>query len=302
MNNLKFICIVGISASGKSTQAKILAEQYNANIHSSDGLREELYGDVSDQTHNEEVFKELHKRVKQDLLGGNSVVYDATNINIKARRSVLENIKKIDCTKIAYVMTKSVEKCIEDNIYRATPVPHHVIKRQHTNFQIPFKGEGFDEIMLHKHDENFYYDKNRIQKSMVSFDQKTKWHIYDLLTHCNKCAEELSKENAERILIETAKIHDYGKLFCQTIGEDGNCHYYQHENIGAYSLLQCLDCFDSYTDDEISDILFYVNYHMMPFAWKNEKTHNKYRKLFGERKYNNLLVFNEADKIASGTE
>lgn len=289
------LCVlIGISASGKSTIAKELAIKYNAKIHSSDDLRKTLFGDVSDQTHNEEVFREFNKRIKQDLIDGNNVIADATSINIKSRRSILDYIKNIDCYKIAYLTNKSVEQCIEDNIYKENPVPHHVIQRQESNYQMVFLEEGFDEILIHNENE---YDVNSIQYKMKGFDQRNYHHKYDLLTHCNKCYEELTKHTNNNNLLTAAKIHDYSKLHTQTIDEDGVCHYFQHHYIGAYKLLCELDL----PKDDLVEVLFYVSYHMLPFFWQNEKTHLKYKRIFGEEKYNNLLLFNNCDKIASGS-
>ena len=51
----------------------------------------------------------------------------------------------------------------------------------------------------------------------------------------------------------------------------------------------------------VLEILFYVNYHMQPFFIQSEKSEKKWKEIFGEEKYNNLLIFNECDKIGSGT-
>ena len=59
----KFIMLVGLPASGKSTYAERLKEK-GYHIHSSDKIREELTGDVNSQDKNIDVFAELHKRVK----------------------------------------------------------------------------------------------------------------------------------------------------------------------------------------------------------------------------------------------
>ena len=56
MNVPKFIMMCGLVASGKSTRVKELAKEYNATIFSSDALREELFNDVNDQEHNQELF------------------------------------------------------------------------------------------------------------------------------------------------------------------------------------------------------------------------------------------------------
>ena len=148
MNKPKLFCMVGLSASGKSTIGKEIEKENDCVIVSSDDIRGEICeGGVIDQSKNEEVFKIFHQRIKDNLKAGKNVIADATNINMRARRSLLENVKKVPCHKIAYIIPKSVEQCIEDNIYKEYPVPHHVIQKQMMNFQIPFVEEGFDEII-----------------------------------------------------------------------------------------------------------------------------------------------------------
>ena len=53
-------------------------------MHSSDKLREEMYGDNYDDADNSKVFEELHRRILEDLKM-HSVIYDATNL-VKKRR------------------------------------------------------------------------------------------------------------------------------------------------------------------------------------------------------------------------
>ena len=65
MTNL--IMLIGLPSSGKSTLAEKLSKEYNAQILSSDQIRIDLYNNINDQEHNDEVFKELHKRLKEKL-------------------------------------------------------------------------------------------------------------------------------------------------------------------------------------------------------------------------------------------
>lgn len=81
------IMMCGPAASSKSYNAKLLAEKYNAKIFSSDNIREEIYGDVNDQSHNQKVFQILHKRVKEALRNGENAIYDATNLSMKRRKA-----------------------------------------------------------------------------------------------------------------------------------------------------------------------------------------------------------------------
>lgn len=298
MNKPKLIVVVGISASGKTTIAKQLSKEENCVIVSSDSIRKEILGDERDQSKNEEVFKIFHKRIKDFLIDGQSVIAEATNINLKARRAIFDNLKNIECNKIAYIIPKTLEHCIDDNIYKENPVPHHVIERQMMNFQIPFIEEGFDEIKIHDFQDsyvNYDFIKDTILR-MKNFDQKNPHHNQNLLDHCIYTWELFIKKYP---YIYGADIHDIGKLFTQKQDENGVCHYYQHENVGAYYLLSHYnDILRSTTmsEKEILDMIFLVNYHMMPMNWHIEKTHKKWKRIFGEYKYKMLLYFNQCDK------
>ena len=59
------VMLMGLSGSGKSTLAEEYAKLSGGKVFSSDKIREELFGDENDQTHNGEVFNELHKRIKR---------------------------------------------------------------------------------------------------------------------------------------------------------------------------------------------------------------------------------------------
>lgn len=84
----KFLMLMGISGSGKSTYAKALEKNCGYKVFSSDVLREELFGNENDQTHNSEVFEELHRRILKALDAGENCVYDATNLNRKRRLQI----------------------------------------------------------------------------------------------------------------------------------------------------------------------------------------------------------------------
>ena len=174
----KLIFMVGLSASGKSTIAKELAKKEDCIIISSDAIRGEICaGGVSDQSKNEEVFKIFHRRIRENLSAGQNVIADATNIKIKSRAAIFNVIKDIECEKIAYVMTKTYEDCIKDNVDREHPVPEEVIKRQMCNYQIPFIEEGFDNIIVHDNNKPYnLYFKEHLMYLMYDFDQKNPHH------------------------------------------------------------------------------------------------------------------------------
>ena len=53
--------------------------------------------------------------------------------------------------------------------------------------------------------------------------------------------------------------------------------------------------------DDILKCLFYVNFHMLPFFLETEKSKAKWEKIMGKENLDKLFLFNECDKIASGT-
>ena len=320
----EFYLMVGLAGSGKSTIAKEIEyaipmsspkyDEYGRAdkvvLISSDDIREEILGDVNDQTQNDKVFSHIHKLIKQAVRDYNHIIVDATNLTIKNRRALLNCLDdKKDYHKIAYIVNTPIEKCKENNSKRDRKVPEYVIDNQAKKFEIPFANEGFNSIFLH-HFPAYNCGAlkeevllNNITSLMDGFNQKNHHHAYDLGTHCRKLYEELSKRTDDKILLCSALVHDIGKLYTGAPKEDGSGEYSykQHNNFGAYYLITNLEKIESNRLDEILELLFYVNYHMHPFFVQSEKSEKKWKDIFGEEKYNKLFLFNECDKIASGT-
>ena len=320
----EFYLMVGLAGSGKSTIAKEIEyairmsspkyDEYGRAdkvvLISSDDIREEILGDVNDQTQNDKVFSHIHKLIKQAVRDYNHIIVDATNLTIKNRRALLNCLDdKKDYHKIAYIVNTPIEKCKENNSKRDRKVPEYVIDNQAKKFEIPFANEGFNSIFLH-HFPAYNCGAlkeevllNNITSLMDGFNQKNHHHAYDLGTHCRKLYEELSKRTDDKILLCSALVHDIGKLYTGAPKEDGSGEYSykQHNNFGAYYLITNLEKIESNRLDEILELLFYVNYHMHRFFVQSGKSEKKWKDIFGEEKYNKLFLFNECDKIASGT-
>ena len=320
----EFYLMVGLAGSGKSTIAKEIEyairmssskyDEYGRAdkvvLISSDDIRAEILGDVNDQSQNDKVFSHVHKLIKQAVKDYNHIIVDATNITIKNRRALLNCLDdKKDYHKIAYIVNTPIEKCKENNSKRDRKVPEYVIDNQAKKFEIPFANEGFNSIFLH-HFPAYNCGAlkeevllNNITSLMDGFNQKNHHHAYDLGTHCRKLYEELSKRTDDKILLCSALVHDIGKLYTGAPKEDGSGEYSykQHNNFGAYYLITNLEKIESNRLDEILELLFYVNYHMHPFFVQSGKSEKKWKDIFGEEKYNKLFLFNECDKIASGT-
>ena len=306
--------MIGISGSGKSTLAKRLSFERKAEIVSSDKIRAELYGDENIQGDPNEVFRLVHERIFTYLRVGYDVIYDATNISLKNRRKFFKFLesKYIDAKHIAVVMTTPLNICINNNNSRERVVPEHVIMKQYKSFNIPFFEEGFDEIILDgwfdnkpitKYNTDFFDDFNyhnllAVMDSMIYFDQKNPHHNATLGYHCINVYNKIKEYSDDKSLLYASLLHDVGKLYTQEIDNDGIAHYFNHGNVGCYSLLQNIDVF-GLSPSEIINALFYINYHMLPFNWELAKTKDKYNKIFGNEKFNNLMLLNKIDRECS---
>ena len=295
----KCIVLVGLPASGKSVYAKKLAQEHNATIFSSDDLRVELYDDINCQEHNQELFVELHKRIKECLRGGKNVIMDSTNINYKRRMAFIAELKNIPCEKICVVMAIPYEECLRRNAERDRKVPEYVITRMYHNFNIPYWYEGWDDINIEYGVYKGYYGKPvEFVRNYKDYNQHNSHHELTLGEHCLRASLRLDNEASITTFCATY-IHDCGKPETATFTHSKGmttteCHYYNHQYVSGYKSL----LFD-YSNP--LDVAIIVMWHMQPYFWEkdnNEKLHNKYRKLWGEDLYRDVMYLHSADKSA----
>lgn len=308
MNKPKLYIMTGLSGSGKSTIAQKLAEENpNTVIVSSDAIREELTGKVEDQTKNEEVFKIFHNRIRKNLENKKNVIAYATNITMKSRRAIMMKVNGLDIEKICCLIPKPYEQCKIDNKDRLHPVPDEVLDKQIMRFQVPFYEENFDKIIVYRDDSWNKYQMDSIKMffAMWGFDQKTPYHNMTLDNHCLNAYNLFCNKIPHKTLLKLeyvngyamgAKLHDFGKIMVQTFDENGVAHYYSHENTGSFFILSQMVKPPVWTDDMLLDCCFLINYHMMPFNWTSNKAKERWKKRFGEYKYQMLLDFNECDR------
>lgn len=297
-----FIMMIGLSGAGKTTRAKEIKKKYGFELLSSDALRKQLLHDENDQTQNPYIFDEMKKRTIKYLSEGKSVIYDATNLTVKNRKDILQRVGKLECKRIAYIMRTPFAVCIKNNAERKRNIPTEAIEKQMGKFQIPYLEEGFEDILI----EDFSKDRKikvlnpifSIAEIMVGVNQNNSHHAHSLFIHSMKTFEELKKKKKyiPKSLWTAAILHDIGKLKTRKPSEKNkneSC-FYNHENVGTYFLLESCELLNLGYEETL-DCLFYVNYHMLPFQIKEEKTKEKYLKKWGEEKFNNIMLLHQAD-------
>lgn len=292
--------MIGLSGSGKSTVAEKISEQTGATIVSSDRLRLELYGDENDQAHNDKVFAAFRNKTKHLLRNGESIIADATHLTVKTRKALLDIAKRIDCHKEAVVLATAGNLCICNDSRRERTVGSSVIRQQMSRFQIPCYEEGFDGISI-------VYDRNHpyldsivtIAERMDAMDQNNPWHNKTVGAHAAITTQKFEEFGYSRAYNFGALFHDVGKLFTQTTGEDGISHYYNHDSIGAYYVLARYQFFKEQlglSHNEMLDMMFLINYHMVPQNRDNEKSMRRWENRIGKEKLQLLLNFNDCDR------
>ena len=320
MNKPSFIMMVGLPGSGKSTYAKTLTLDGKPYIiHSSDKLREELYGDAAIQGDNNKLFAELHKRIKEDLRRGENVVYDATNIKKKNRIAFLRELEDIPCHKDCIVMATEYKACVYNNEHRERKVPLEVIRRMFLNYQPPHESEGFREIIyvftyltsdnrLVENPPNDDYTLSKFFKIANDFDQENHHHSLTLGEHCAKAGKYIQNHRPNDFwLLIAALLHDIGKLDTKSRlnsrgVDDGNAHYFNHNCAGSYTAMFVLSNIEKVWEKfcPMSDVTNMIYYHMHPYlAWKqSEKAKERDKRLLGEKMFNDIMLLHEADLAA----
>lgn len=273
---VQFWMLVGVAGSGKSTFAKELKERINGKIFSSDGIREEIYGDASIQDNPQKVFSILHKRIKEAMKNGENVIYDACNLSAKRRKAFINEIKNIECFKACTVICSDYESCIKNQEKRDRKVPEYVIKRQILSFEIPTSLEGWNYIEVKKAFCNFSLEDELFKSISVPHDNPH--HNLSIGEHMLK-TEKLARDgnNYPEFFLLACRYHDIGKRFCKSFknskGQISNiAHYYNHQNVSSYFILTSKEL-DEMTSRGVATI---VQHHMAPYLMTEESFKRKY--------------------------
>ena len=322
------IVTVGLPGSGKTSWVKEFIEDNKdktIDIISSDKIREEIFKDIGDQNHNNEVFDIMKRRTKESLSQGHVVVYEATNISSKRRRALLKELKRYYDKAICLFKYKNLLNCLVDNESRKKRVPSEVIKRMYRNFEIPHKNEGFDEIIVDFDEKTNLYLGNKSKGGIgflkdellaietyddykkllcqlglnqcVDMPQDSKWHTLSLSRHMYFCFRAVREYHWHDInLVIASMLHDISKPKVKTEDEEQRyAHYYGHENASAYDVIDVLLRYVRIDIEDILEIAWLIGNHM---KLKKNIDKDKFSSIIGYDDYLRLEALDNADNSA----
>lgn len=330
----RFLMMVGLPASGKSTIAMELMEGRNDIVYlSSDELRKELLGSAGDQSGNTEVFEEMRNRTRQALKDGKHVIYDATNISRKRRRGLLRQLPR-DVYKIVFYVSTEYRDVVEQNEERDRVVPIHVIDKMYKTMQIPIYSEGWDKIYIHHHDNvtNSQYPKQftdavragilfgregyDLIKFLASYfdeffkiydmPQDSKYHSFSVSRHTyyvyRYILENYDAKDDEdmEVMLWAGLLHDIGKGFCKSFynrkGEETKyANFIGHEYVGSQIAVHFLHKMN-YEDEFIHKVVTLIQFHM--YLLNEKASRSKLKDYVGDELYEKLEILREADTLA----
>ena len=159
---------IGMPGAGKTTALRTFALTHGYVYLCPDDIRQELMGDAADQTRNDEVWREAKQRVEEHLRKGETVVFDATFAEIKARQAFVEFAREHGAERIEGIhLDVPFAIAAERNRERSRQVPERDLRTMARKLRDapPEITDGFDALStLDAHQELVRAEKANREK------------------------------------------------------------------------------------------------------------------------------------------
>lgn len=132
---------------------------------------------------------------------------------------------------------------------------------------------------------------------MAGLDQRSKYHCYDVLTHCAVAAEAAAPE---KVLRWAALLHDVGKPAAFTVDAAGRGHFHGHAKISGVMAREILTRlrFDKDTVRRVALLAELHDYPIDPPEGSPERAVKRLVGKLGEEDFFRLLDLKRADALA----
>lgn len=177
----KLILTIGISGSGKSTWVEKFLNKSDYVVITTDAIRKEITGNISDQSKNDQVRMIAHERVCEALNKGKNVILDATNIYTDVRRNLLKYVREnIHDVVVFYKLFTSnlklsksrIAKDVERGVERSNVSEETLLDQQERYLETieNIREEGIQELSERKF-SIVYYLENEIKDKVRNLQQ-----------------------------------------------------------------------------------------------------------------------------------
>lgn len=235
------------------------------------------------------------------LTQGKSVVFDAPNLRSRSRKAFIDQVTALGCEARAVLMATPLEQCL-----CAMPQVRSLIREQYLSFYPPYDYEGWADIkVVHPETCDFVslVDLFFGKQGLVFIPQNNPFHAHSIGMHCLIAAKNVALSKPDDIALWLAALlHDIGKAktkaFLDNHGRPtATAHYYNHEFASAYeSLFVRLP--DQVTQRQRLRVSALIVWHMLPHFFTNERTKNRYLRLWGQAFFDDVRLLEAADKSA----
>lgn len=223
---------------------------------------------------------------KEGLIDGFNGVLDVKNKTIRAVGNADERFKEdalriLRALRFASVLDFQIESQTSKAILNNVELLKNVsVERIYVELIKLLTGDGVERILL-DYKEVFFTLIPEL-KYCDGFDQKSKYHSYDVYTHIVKSVALSKKDKIVRLSL---LLHDIGKPSCFTIDNNGVGHFYGHQQKGAKIAYDVLKRFkvDNYTLNTVTKI---IELH----DTKTELSRFEIKKFLGEYGYDFLVL------------
>lgn len=308
----RFKMLIGLPGSGKSTFARNLVKSQDW-VHLSSDAIARSYSACGESIDYQKVFAEMYRQTAAALSSGKNVIYDATNLTAKRRKSFLNRIKphQAEAEALVFLTPYSILKERNQKRLDSERVPEFVLERYIRSFQFPKLDEPFDKvtvisnpslaadrvISINEIRQTFskpeisyqeildFYQMFQETKPLLDFESITK-QIYQVFTETRK---EISDPEEFELLSWVALLHSIGKPYVRKNLPLEDDNFYGYEHVGVYLSYPVLSSLQ-FSESFIFDVLLLIDEHVEARYSKR----GKLKRRLGLKNYERLLVFLEA--------
>jgi protein phosphatase len=210
---LSLVLLIGASGSGKSTFARKHFSKHE--VVSSDECRGILSNDENNLAATNDAFELLHYIIGKRLKNGYLTVVDATNVQQKARKELVQLSREYHTLPVAIVLDMPQRVCEDRNKERPDrDFGNHVIRQQKQQLKRSIKGlkrEGFRQIYVLKSPEQVDSVTGIVREKLYN-DKKDITGPFDIVGDIHGCYDE-TVELFEKLGYSVNKVSDDAKNF-----------------------------------------------------------------------------------------